>query len=265
MPRGKTNKTTAPAAEKPLQPQLLKSMDLGTPIRNPAAGHSSFIDEKALEWGGVNADILYYLQSVDTLQSFADLSQNAEDLADRSDAFLENAKVLLSSLGKIAESQKTWTELRKEYGSTVANAISSIRNLNASFGVEMEKLDARDRATMTKLKQKRDNALVEIATDLNRSLEAENQRHLLQLQNAEDRQKVTEERKQITSTFQEKRKALMDRVRNGSRALNPSSEPLADIPVSVHTPQAHQSTSNATGTPGGWGQRFQNFWGQFVS
>ncbi len=32
-------------------------------IANPAAGHSPHIDEKASDWGGVEADILYYLRT----------------------------------------------------------------------------------------------------------------------------------------------------------------------------------------------------------
>jgi hypothetical protein len=37
-------------------------------IRNPAAGHSPYVDEKAGDWGDVEADILSYLSDVNKLE-----------------------------------------------------------------------------------------------------------------------------------------------------------------------------------------------------
>lgn len=82
-------------------------MDFG--ISNPAMGHSSHIDEKASAWGGVDADILAYLSDVSKLEQFADMSQNADQLAQYLDPFLENAKTYFEAMQKLADGQVTWT------------------------------------------------------------------------------------------------------------------------------------------------------------
>ena len=46
-------------------------------IRNPAAGHSPYIDEKAGEWADTEADILSYLSDVTKLEAMADKAANA--------------------------------------------------------------------------------------------------------------------------------------------------------------------------------------------
>ena len=103
-------------------------------IANPAAGHSPHIDEKASDWGGVDTDILSYLSDVNQLEAFADKAANAEQLALLLEPFLDNARTYFEAMGKIADGQVTWTELRKQFGSKVANAIAKIRKLNAEFG-----------------------------------------------------------------------------------------------------------------------------------
>jgi (p)ppGpp synthase/HD superfamily hydrolase len=85
----------------------------------------------------------------------ADKAANAEQLALVLEPFLDNAETYLEALGKIADGQVTWTEIREKFGSKVANAIAKIRKLNAEFGSEMEQLDAKDRAAMLKIETKR--------------------------------------------------------------------------------------------------------------
>lgn len=78
-------------------------MDFG--IKNPAMGHSSHIDEKSLAWGGVDADILAYLSDVSKLEQFADMAQNADQLAQYLDPFLENASKYFEAMQKLADGQ----------------------------------------------------------------------------------------------------------------------------------------------------------------
>ena len=141
-------------------------------IRNPAAGHSPYIDEKAGDWADTEADILSYLSDVTKLEAMADKAANAEQLALVLEPFLDNAETYLEALGKIADGQVTWTEIRKKFGSKVGNAIAKIRKLNAEFGAEMEQLDAKDRASMLKIETKRQHGLAEIASELTGDLQA---------------------------------------------------------------------------------------------
>ena len=67
-------------------------------IRNPVAGHSSHIDEKAQAWGGFDPDIYTYLCDVNRLEQFADYANNTQELAERLEPFLDNAKVAFEAL-----------------------------------------------------------------------------------------------------------------------------------------------------------------------
>ncbi|WP_265277749.1 hypothetical protein [Nostoc sp. KVJ3] len=69
------------------------------------------------------------------------------------DPFLENASKYLEAMQKLADGQVTWTELRKQFGSKVANAIAKIRKINAEFDTEMQKVDAQDRADLLRIEQ----------------------------------------------------------------------------------------------------------------
>jgi hypothetical protein len=142
-------------------------------ITNPAIGHSGYIDEKAQAWGGVEGDILYYLSDISRLEEFADKAANAEQLSLLLEPFLDNAEKYFEAMQKLADGQVTWTELRKQFGSKVANAIAKIRKLNAEFGSEMELLDAKDRAAMLRIEAKRQNGLAEIGSELAGDLQAE--------------------------------------------------------------------------------------------
>jgi len=221
-------------------------------IANPAAGHSLYIDEKASDWGGVEADILYYLSDVDQLEAFADKAANAEQLALVLEPFLDNARTYFEAMGKIADGQVTWTELRKQFGSKVANAIAKIRKLNAEFGSEMELLDAKDRSAMLKIEAKRQNGLTEIASELAGDLQAELWRHENKIEAIANRGVVAEKRQSIQESLRAKRQELLSRATVGSdRGIQEK------IPVAI----AQSTTSNsvsATGTARGFGGWFTN-------
>ena len=74
------------------------------------------------------------MSDVNKLEAMADKAANAEQLALVLEPFLDNAETYLEALGKIADGQVTWTEIRKKFGSKVGNAIAKIRKLNAEFG-----------------------------------------------------------------------------------------------------------------------------------
>jgi (p)ppGpp synthase/HD superfamily hydrolase len=157
---------------------------------------------------------------------------------------------------KLADGQVTWTELRKQFGSKVANAIAKIRKLNTEFGSEMELLDAKDRATMLKVETKRQNGLTEIAHDLAQDLQAEMWRHQNKMEAISNKGVVAEQRQSIQSGLRAKRQELLNRATVGS------SLGIQDkIPVAI----AQSTTSNsvsATGTPrgfGGWLANLINF------
>lgn len=221
-------------------------------IRNPAAGHSPHIDEKASAWGGVETDILYYLSDVNQLEAFADKAANAEQLSLLLEPFLDNAQKYFDAMQKLADGQVTWTELRKQFGSKVANAIAKIRKLNAEFGSEMELLDAKDRATMLKIEAKRQNGLTEIAHDLTQDLQAEMWRHQNKMEAIGNKGVVAEKRQSIQSELRAKRQELLNRATNGTN------QGIQDkIPVAI----AQSTTSNnvsATETPRGFGGWFAN-------
>lgn len=222
-------------------------------IANPAAGHSLYIDEKASDWGGVDADILSYLSDVNQLEAFADKAANAEQLALLLEPFLDNARTYFEAMGKIADGQVTWTELRKQFGSKVANAIAKIRKLNAEFGSEMELLDAKDRATMLKIEAKRQNGLAEIASELTGDLQAELWRHENKMEAIANRGAVAEKRQSIQSELRAKRKELLDRATNGTN------QGVQDkIPVLVGGQSNPSNSVSATGTARGFGGWFAN-------
>lgn len=222
-------------------------------IANPAAGHSPHVDEKASDWGGVDADILSYLSDVNQLEAFADKAANAEQLALLLEPFLDNARTYFEEMGKIADGQVTWTELRKQFGSKVANAIAKIRKLNAEFGSEMELLDAKDRATMLKIEAKRQNGLAEIASELTGDLQAELWRHENKMEAIANRGAVAEKRQSIQSELRAKRKELLDRATNGTN------QGVQDkIPVLVGGQSNPSNSVSATGTARGFGGWFAN-------
>ncbi len=233
-------------------------MDFG--IKNPAMGHSSHVDEKALAWGSVDADILAYLSDVSKLEQFADMAQNADQLAQYLDPFLENASKYLEAMQKLADGQVTWTELRKQFGSKVANAIAKIRKLNAEFDADMQKVDALDRADLLRIEQKRKNALTEIATQLHQDLQAELWRHENKISSIESRHQVSEQRQTIQEGLRARRQELLARARYGSRALNPHQEQPETIPVSVASSTTPASSVSASGTVRGFGNWWTNFW-----
>ena len=222
-------------------------------IANPAAGHSPHVDEKASDWGGVDADILSYLSDVNQLEAFADKAANAEQLALLLEPFLDNARTYFEAMGKIADGQVTWTELRKQFGSKVANAIAKIRKFNAEFGSEMELLDAKDRATMLKIEAKRQNGLAEIASELTGDLQAELWRHENKMEAIANRGAVAEKRQSIQSELRAKRKELLDRATNGTN------QGVQDkIPVLVGGQSNPSNSVSATGTARGFGGWFAN-------
>jgi len=208
-------------------------------IRNPVMGHSSHIDEKAQAWGGFESDILGYLSDINKLEQFADYANNAQELSDRLEPFLDNAKVVFEAMEKLTKGQVTWVELRKQYGSHVAGAIAKIRKLNSEFDSEMSKIDAQDRADLLRIDQKRKHALTEVAAQLHHDLQAE--------------------RQAITTGLREKRQQLLARARYGSRALEPNQTPQEVIPIQSQN-HAPASSVSATGTVRGWGAMLGNLW-----
>jgi hypothetical protein len=231
-------------------------MDFGrsnsSAITNPAAGHSLYIDEKASDWGEVEADILSYLSDVSKLEAMADKASNAEQLALVLEPFLDNATNYLEAMGKIAEGQVTWTEIRAKFGSFVANAITKIRKLNAEFGFSMEQLDAKDRAAMLKIETKRQHGLAEIASELTGDLQAELWRHENKMEAIANRGEVAEKRQTIQESLRFKRQKLLSRATVGSdKGIQEK------IPVTIGSPTISNSVS-ATGTPRGFGGWFAN-------
>lgn len=233
-------------------------MDFG--IRNPLLGHSSHIDEKSQQWGGFDADILTYLSDINTLEQFADYANNANELKERLAPFLDNAKTAFEAWEKLSEGQITWTELRKKYGVHIANAIAKIRKLNSEFDSEMSIIDAQDRADLTRIEQKRTTALTEIATQLHHDLEAELWRHQNKISTIENRQAVQMERQTIQTGLREQRQLLLNRVRYGSRALNPQQQPQEVIPVVTQKATAPTSSVSATSTVRNWGSNLKKLW-----
>ncbi|MEG4009951.1 hypothetical protein QUA41_27710 [Microcoleus sp. Pol11C1] len=221
-------------------------------IRNPAAGHSPYIDEKAGDWADTEADILSYLSDVTKLEAMADKAANAEQLALVLEPFLDNAETYLEALGKIADGQVTWTEIRKKFGSKVGNAIAKIRKLNAEFGSEMEQLDAKDRAAMLKIETKRQHGLAEIASELTGDLQAELWQHENKMDAIANKGEVAEKRQTIQETLKEKRQNLLKRATVGS-----DKGTQEKIPVVIGSGNLSNGVS-ATGTPRGFGGWFAN-------
>jgi hypothetical protein len=182
----------------------------------------------------------------------ADKAANSEQLALVLEPFLDNAETYLESLGKIADGQVKWTEIRKKFGSKVANAIAKIRKLNAEFGSEMEQLDARDRAAMLKIETGRQHGLAEIASELVGDLQAELWRHENKMEAIANRGEVAEKRQTIRESLQEKRQSLLKRATVGSdRGIQEK------VPVTIGSATLSNCVS-ATGTPRGFGGWFAN-------
>ncbi len=232
-------------------------------IANPAAGHSPAVDDKAQQWGGVEGDILHYLSDVQRLEEFANRANDAEQLAEFVQPFLENAQTYFEAMQQIAEGQLAWTDLRAKFGAKTANVIQKIRQINAEFGAELEKVDAKDRAALTKIEQRRQHGLQEIATQLAQDLELQAWKHSQNIAGIDRRAVIANERQTISTRIREQRLALMGRVKHGSRALSPSTEPVLQIPVSINQGRYASSISasgSARGFLGGLGLTLRNFW-----
>jgi hypothetical protein len=191
---------------------------------NPTFGYSEKIDEKAREWGGVEENILNYLCDVNNLEQFADMANDSDQMASYLDPFLANAEKYFDAMEKMSDGQVKWSELRKQFGAKVASSIAKIRKLDSEFGFEMERVDAQDRSDQTRIETKRQNALREIATTLQHDLQAELFRHQNKIGDITSREKVQAQRQEIASSVREKRQALMQRVKHGTRGDAPPSE-----------------------------------------
>jgi hypothetical protein len=190
------------------------------------------------------------LSDVTKLEAMADKAANAEQLALVLEPFLDNATTYLEALEKISDGQVKWTEIRKKFGSKVANAIAKIRKLNAEFGSEMEQLDAKDRATMLKIDDRRQHGLAEIASELVGDLQAELWRHENKMEAIANRGEVAEKRQTIQESLRDRRKKLL------SRATVGSDKGIQDkVPVTIGSASTSNSVS-ATGTPRGFGGWF---------
>ena len=164
--------------------------------------------------------------------------------------FLDNATTYLEALEKISDGQVKWTEIRKKFGSQVANAIAKIRKLNAEFGSEMEQLDAKDRATMLKIDDRRQHGLAEIASELVGDLQAELWRHENKMEAIANRGEVAEKRQTIQESLRERRQKLLSRATVGSdKGIQEK------VPVVIGSASTSNSVS-ATGTPRGFGGWF---------
>jgi len=186
-------------------------------IVNPSFGYANKIDAKSREWGGLEENILSYLCDVSNLEKFADMANDTEQLASYIDPFLANAEKYIDGMDKLADGQVKWSELRKQFSSKVAGAISKIRKLDSEFGSDIERIDAQDRSDMTRIEAKRRNSLTEIATTLKHDLQAELFRHQNKITDITNRQQIQSERQALTTTVREKRAALMQRVKFGGR------------------------------------------------
>ena len=199
-------------------------------VVNPAAGHSSSIDNRVGQWSRTHSDILTYLSSVDEMAAFADRARNSEELANRIQPFLDNAERYMKSLSEIAEGQASWTEIRKRYGGDIANAIAKIRKFDAQFNMDMEVLDAKDRATMTEINAKRQNLLRETAAGLDSNLKMEMLRHQNRMEGIADTAAIAQQRAAISDRLRSKRRNILERVSYGNRGRD--ALPLENIPVS---------------------------------
>lgn len=232
----------------------------GGAIASVTLGHGSHVAEKGRMWGGFEDDILIYLSDIKNLEQFADKANNAQELSARLDPFLSNAEKMLEAMAELSKGQATWTDLRAKYGVQVANAIASIRQTNAKFDAEMQTIDAKDRANIARIEQKRQNSLVEIGTQLSQDLNAELFRHQQAITGINNRHVVQEQRQVAMAGIREQRQALMERARNGSKALG-SSQLQEVIPVTLEkNVQPPRSGVSATGTPRGWGPNLKDLW-----
>lgn len=213
-------------------------------IRNPIAGHTPHIDEKVSQWGGVETDVLSYLSDVNQLEAFADKTANAEQLALVLEPFLDNATTYLESLEKISDGQVRWTEIRKKFGSKVANAIAKIRKLNAEFGSEMELLDAKDLSTMLKIEDKRQKGLAEIAHELNQDLQAQLWQHENKMAAISSKGEVAHKRQSIQKGLQAKRQELLMQARSGT---NRGVQDKVPVLVTGNSQSGISSSVSATG------------------
>ncbi len=238
-------------------------MDFRNAITNPAAGHSPAVDDKAQQWGGVEGDILHYLSDVRQLEEFANRAHDAEQLAEFVQPFLENAQTYFEAMQKVADGQLQWTDLRAKFGVKTANVIQRIREINGNFAAELERVDAKDHAALTKIEQKRQHGLQEIATQLAQDLELQAWKHSQNLAGIDRRAAMASERQAISAQIREQRQLLMGRVKHGARALSPSTEPVLQIPVNVNQGRYASSISasgSARGFLGGLGSTLRNFW-----
>jgi hypothetical protein len=213
-------------------------------IINPAAGHSPHIDEKVLQWGNVETDILSYLSDVTKLEAFADKAANAEQLVLVLEPFLDNARTYFEAITKLVDGQVTWTELRKQFGSKVASAITKIRKMNAEFGSEMELLDARDRSTMLKIEDRRQKRLAEIAHELTQDLQAQLWQHETKIAAISSKGEVAQKRQSIQQGLQASRQRLLDKARNGT---NQGIQDKVPVLVSGNAQSGVSNSVSATG------------------
>jgi len=200
-------------------------------VVNPAAGHSSAISDRVGQWSRTEGDILHYLGSLERIAEFADRTKHSEELANRIQPFLNNAESYMKSLSELAEGQASWTEIQKKYGSTIASAIAKIRQSDAGFNSDMEILDARERANLSKIGVKRQNIVQEAAAQLQADVRIEMMRHTNRMGDIADVVDVAQERQSVSEKLRARRRKILEKVTYGNRGRN--ALPLEDLPVQV--------------------------------
>lgn len=233
-------------------------MDFGKiAIANPVHGHSGSVDSRALQWGGFKSDIVEYLSDIKNLESFADAANNADELSQRVDPFLENAEKMMTALGNISQGQVKYTDMKAKYGSSIAEAIRSIRKTNAEFDATLEAIDAQDKATIAKIQQKRQHKLTEIGTQLSQDLNAELFRHKEAIANITNRQAMQTQRQTASSNLREQRQALMHRAKYGTRALGEAPPEAIEVQIGE---KSYDGDYLPSGLSRSWGSDLKNFW-----
>lgn len=219
-------------------------------VYNPVFGYSKHVDGKSEMWAGMDGNVLAYLSDIKNLESLADQAQNADELSQRLEPFLQNAEKYLTAMGNIADGQVSYTQIRSDYSKKIGKAIQSIRKTNAQFDADMQRIDAEDRSSMARIEQKRTHDLERIAISLTNDLNAELYRHQEAIAGVTDRNLVQSNRQQAAASLKEQRQALLNRARYGTKGLNPGV--TENIQVELGTHQHVYSDSN--------GSSLQQFW-----
>ena len=228
-------------------------------VESVVSRHTPDLDQYTQDWLGLAANPLHYLSDEDNLSQLADQASYYQTLQPLYPIVREHLEQILEGKEDLEKFQAWYSEARGKALKQIGEYVHKARKSNTKLKADFEILDAKDRSETTKIEQSKRQTLEYLAKELTETLRIEAYKHSNRIGEQDKRFQIATEREQIRLKLSERRQALMDKLRHGSKALpGPEQQPL-QIPVVLNNQQQKAPVFGTnTGFFSGLWKRFKN-------